>query len=103
LASLILGIFFLKQADCSLSLSIDFTNIFIKASFMCSGGIYKLLIYPLKPDVPLSSDLLLFLNGVAVFFYSLPILNLSPRYKALAAWAVALSRHEERLVMQRVY
>jgi uncharacterized membrane protein SirB2 len=53
----------------SLSLSIAWINIFIKPNEY-AVVVNRLFIYPLKQDVPHSSDLVLLLQGVAIFFYS---------------------------------
>ena len=45
-------------------------RIFLSNQAWYAGEVHRFLTYPLKQDVPNSSDLVLFLNGVAIFFYS---------------------------------
>ena len=63
------GKYLLKQAIPSLYLSIAFTNI-LSNSALYPMEANRFLTYPLKQDVPHSSDLVLLLKGVAFFLYS---------------------------------
>jgi len=70
LASVILEIFCQKWAKPSLPLSIAFTHIFfLSKPALCLMEANRFLTYPLNQGVPHSTNLEMFLNGVAIFLF----------------------------------
>jgi uncharacterized membrane protein SirB2 len=72
------------------------SRILLSNRALCAVEVNRFLTYTLKHDVPHSSDLVLFLNGVAIFvFFSVAVPGLTVSF-TLAEFSVSALQHSQR-------